>query len=221
MKQYRLTLAGLNPLLMHRDNIAFTEKIEAWRKDPANKELSTRGDDRSPAWTWIGYVYHDTKHFGIAADNLMTMFREGGAKVVNKGKETFKKQTQSGIMMDRQQFDLLINGTPIPAAPFQTLIGVTDFVKHDEAAESAGFELHVKRVKVGQAKHIRVRPMFRNWSAVGTFTVIDEELSGLTEPILNTILTQAGALCGLCDWRPSSPKSSGTFGTFEATLAKV
>jgi len=218
MKQYRITLTGLNPLLMHRDNLAFAERIEAWRKDPANKELSVRGDDRSPAWTWLGYLYHDTKHVGIDADNIMTMLREGGAKVTNKGKETFKKQTQSGIMLDQQQLELHVNGNQVPIEPLQALIGTTDFLQHLEAAESAGFELLVKRAKIGQAKHVRVRPMFRNWVAVGSITVIDEEISGLTEPILSRILAQGGALCGLCDWRPSSPKASGTFGTFSAEL---
>lgn len=221
MQQYQLTLIGLNPLLMHRDNIAFAEEIEAWRRDPANKELSTRGDDRSPAWTWLGYVYHDTKRFGIDADNLMTMLREGGSKVANKGKETYKKQTQSGIMLDRQQLDLLVGGDPIEVAPFTELVGNVDFLVHMETAKQYGFELNVKRVRIGGAKHVRVRPMFRNWSAIGTFTVIDEELSGLSEPVLQKILSQAGALCGLGDWRPSSPKSSGTFGTFLTELKKL
>jgi len=124
-------------------------------------------------------------------------------------------------MLDQQQFDLLVNGKKVAVEPFSQLIGVTDFLEHVEAAEAHGFELLVKRARVGQAKHVRVRPMFRTWEATGTFSVIDEELSGLTKPILQTILTQAGALCGLCDWRPSSPKSSGTFGTFQAELGKA
>jgi hypothetical protein len=221
MDQYNITLKGLAPLIMHSDNLAFGEKIEAWRKDPANKELSQRGDDRSPAWTWIGYMYHDGKHLGVPADNIMTNLREGGAKVVNKGKETYKKQTQSGIMLDQQQFTLLIDGKPVPVKPFSKAIGETEFVKHIEAAENSGFELLVKRAKIGQAKHVRVRPMFRNWSLVGSLTVIDAELSGITQPILETILKQSGALCGLCDWRPSSPKASGTFGTFMATVERM
>jgi len=221
MQRYSLTLEGKTPLLMHRDNLAFAEKVEAWRKDPANKELSFRGDDRSPAWTWIGYLYHDTKHVGIDADNIMTMLREGGAKVPAKGKETYKKQTQSGIVLDVQQFDLLVGGKPAAVEPFRALIGVTDFLQHIQAAEAHGFELLVKRAKVGQSKHVRVRPMFRDWAATGTFSVIDEELSGLTEPILQRIVAQAGLLCGTCDWRPASPKSSGTFGTFVAELMRV
>lgn len=222
MERYNLTINGLSPLLMHQDNISFSEKIKAWQKDPANKELSVAGDDRSPAYTWLGYIYHDGKYLGMPADNMMTMFREGGAKVKSgNGKETYKKQTQAGIMMDQQQMQLLVGGKPIEIAPFNNLIGVHDFLKHIEAAENAGFELLVKRAKVGQSKHVRVRPLFRQWTLVGSFTVMDEEVSGLTEPVLRLILSQAGALVGMGDWRPSSPKSSGTFGRFEFMLERI
>ncbi|MCX7934978.1 MAG: hypothetical protein N3A66_06935, partial [Planctomycetota bacterium] len=64
MKQYRVRLTGLSPLLMHQDNLAFSEKVKQWQRDPANRELSMPGDDRSPAWTWLGYVYHDGRHIG-------------------------------------------------------------------------------------------------------------------------------------------------------------
>jgi hypothetical protein len=97
------------------------------------------------------------------------------------------------------------------------LIGNTEFASHVEMAELLGFELNVKRAKIGRAKHIRVRPMFREWKAIGTVTVLDEELSGLTNDVLKIILNQAGALCGVCDWRPSS-SSSGTFGKFSPEI---
>jgi hypothetical protein len=221
MKRYEVTLEGLTPLLMHNDNLAFGEKVEAWQKDPANKEFQERGDDRSPAWRWLGYVYHDKKVFGLPSDNLMTMLREGGAKVINKGKETYKKQTQAGIMIDQQQWPILIGDKTVPVEPFFDLIGGNDFNAQLELAEKYGFELLVKRAKVGQAKHVRVRPMFRRWKAVGSLTVIDEELSGLVAPVLDTILAQAGALVGLGDWRPASPKSSGTFGKFAPKITPV
>jgi hypothetical protein len=217
MKQYQITLNGLTPLLMHNDNISFSEKIQAWTKDPANKGNSTAGDDRTPPWTWIGYLYHDTKTIGVPSDNLMTMLREGGAKVTKRGKETFKKQTQSGIMIDQQQFELLISGKPVTMDKIRPLVGDMDFTNHIATAESLNFELLVKRAVIGRAKHVRVRPMFRQWQAVGSVTVLDEEMSGITKAILQTILNQSGALCGLCDWRPSSG-ASGTFGRFEAIV---
>jgi hypothetical protein len=217
MNQYQIKITGLTPLLMHNDNIAFSEKIQAWCKDPANKGNSTAGDDRTPPWTWIGYLYHDTKVIGMPSDNLMTMLREGGAKVLKKGKETFKKQTQSGIMLDQQQFTLLIDGNPVPIEPIKGLIGCMDFPKHIKTAEDLGFELLVKRAVIGRAKHVRVRPMFRQWQLVGSLTVLDEEMSGITGDVLKTILIQAGAMCGLGDWRPSSG-SSGTFGRFDVEV---
>jgi hypothetical protein len=221
MEQYKITLTGLTPLLMHNDNLAFTERVMEWRRAPENKELSTSGDDRSPAWTWIGYLYHDSKNVGIAADNIMTMLREGGAKVsTGKGKTTYKKQTQSGIMLDQQQFALYVNGSEIPLNPIRNLIGVTDFTKHLDVSEKLGFELMVKRARVGRTKHIRVRPMFREWVAVGSLTVLDSELTGLTQPIMQLVLDQAGALSGLCDWRPSS-LASGIFGKFKPGVERL
>lgn len=221
MDQYTVTLTGLTPLLMHSDNLAFSEKIRAWQKDPANKELSHAGDDRSPAWTWLGYLYHNKKVIGMPADNLMTMLREGGAKVANKGKETYKKQTQAGIMIDQEQWSLLIGGKEISVEPFNSLIGENDFNEHLSLAEKNGFELLVKRAKIGPAKHVRVRPLFREWRLVGSLTVIDSELSGLSHQVLETILNQAGALVGLGDWRPSSPSKSGTFGRFKPEIKRA
>jgi hypothetical protein len=221
MQQYKITLEGLTPLLMHNDNLTFTEKIKAWQKDPENKMSSKAGDDRTPAWVWIGYLYHDNQHFGINSDNIMTMLREGGTKVkIGSGKETYKKQTQSGIMLDQQQFDLFVDGKLVSIDKIKPLIGEPDFAEHIRVAEENGFELLVKRAKIGQAKHIRVRPMFRRWVAVGSLTVLDEEIFGITKEILELILRQSGALCGVGDWRPSSP-SSGTFGKFAPTVKRI
>ena len=222
MEQYRVVLKGLTPLLMHSDNLSFTEKVMAWRKDPANKEFSVSGDDRTPPWTWIGYLYHDGSTLGVSSDNLMTMLREGGAKIkTGNGKETYKKQTQSGILIDQQQFELRLNGDPVPIEPIKGLIGGRDFMAHIELAESLGFELFVKRASIGRSKHIRVRPMFRDWELRGSFTVIDSELSGLTEGVVEQILNYGGAICGLCDWRPSSPKASGSFGKFAPEMERI
>jgi len=222
MKQYTVTLSGLTPLLMHYDNLSFGEKIAAWRRDPANKEHSVSGDDRSPAWTWIGYAYHDGRVMGLPADNVMTMLREGGAKVrTGKNQETYKKHTQAGVMIDAQQFDLFVGDDTVPVKTLEPLIGNLSFIEHIEAAEAAGFELLVKRAKVGMAKHVRVRPMFRQWEARGSITVMDEETSGLTRDVLDLILRQAGALVGVGDWRPSSPKASGTFGKFAPRIELI
>jgi len=207
-------------LIMHQDNLNYGETVKAWTMQPANKKLTTPGDDRTPAWVWIGYLYHDTRNVGIPSDNLMTMLREGGAKVSTGTKsETFKRQTQSGVIVDQTQWDIIVDGKSIPYAKIKPLIGNNEFQDHIDTAESLGFELFVKRAKIGQSKHIRVRPLFRNWSAEGSITVFDEEVSRLTKDTLFTILNQAGMMCGMCDWRPSSPRSPGSYGKFIAEIS--
>ena len=217
-RQYSIHLVGVTPLIMHRDNFSFTEKINRWRSDPENKKISTAGDDRSPAWTWIGYLYDDQGKVGISSDNLMTMLREAGAKLyTGKGKETFKRPTQYGLTVDQVQLPLLVDGKEIATDWIEKLVGVKDFTKHEAAVEAHGFELFAKRAVVGHAKHVRVRPRFQQWEVTGTITVLDEEESGLTQEILTKILTIGGSRCGLCDWRPSSG-SAGSYGKFKAEI---
>lgn len=226
---YHVSLTGLTPLLMHKDNIDFSSAVSKWQKDPQNKKTSIAGDDRSPAWTWIGYLYTDTsKENGkiiIDSDNIMTLLRESGAKMnTGHGKATFKKVTQYGLYVDGMYFTFRNNGQEISKDWINALVGETDFDKHLEAVASHGFELLVKRAKIGMgaraAKHVRVRPMFRNWSAEGTITVVDPQESGLTQEVLQRILDIGGGQVGLCDWRPSSP-NAGPYGKFSAAVVRL
>jgi len=224
MVRYAIELTGLTPLIMHRDNLSFSEKIKAWQKDPANKELSQAGDDRSPAWTWIGYAYADDKYITMSADNLATCIREGGARVPtgNKsGDKTYKKLSQSGIVLDTPEYEFTVGGKRVPLGPIRDLIGNTDFFQHMEVAEQLGFELFVKRAKVQANKHVRVRPLFRDWKITGTITILDEDMFGLKQDVVQMILDQAGTFRGLGDWRPGSPKSPGFYGKFSASLKKI
>lgn len=226
--KYLVTLTGTQPLIMHRDNVEWSDTIKAWQQDPNNKKLSKAGDDRSPAWTWLGSLYHDDRVIAISADNIMTMLREGGASVPvpgGKNGKTFKSQSQSGILPLDPFWPVLVpqkDGkrevyTEIPVEPLAALEGNADFEKHAETVRDVGFELFVKRVKVGTSKHIRVRPMFRRWTAAGSILVTDTQI---TRQVLVSILDMAGKLKGLCDWRPSS-KTPGPYGTFEATVEEV
>ena len=53
------------------------------------------------------------------------------------------------------------------------------------------------------------------WSVNGTITAFDDTI---TTVVLSNILTAAGRYAGLCDWRPSSPKSPGPWGTFTSVI---
>jgi len=224
MNSYQVSFIGKTPLIMHRDNLYFSEKIAEWQKLPENKELSKAGDDRSPAWTWIGSLYYHKEGRDVIcmdSDNLMTVLREGGAKVrTGKKQETYKKQTQSGLVIPEIESTLLVHGKEIPMAPIRALNGETNFMKHMELAEELGFELFVKRARIKSSKHVRVRPMFRDWEIHTQIDVLNEEVSGITKEILTRILQCAGEQCGLCDWRPSS-RTPGSYGKFSVEIKEI
>lgn len=218
-RTYEVVLTGETPLLMHNDNLAWAEVMKKWGLDPANKKTSVAGDDRSPAWRWIGNLYTDKGKVVIPADNMMTVLREGGKKCpTGKGQQTFKSQTQSGIVVDQSSWPVIVGGAEVPYAPIKALIENPEFEEHEKVAESLGFALFVKRAKIGAAKHVRVRPRFDVWACGGTLTVFDDQI---TTDVLRNILTIAGAYCGLGDWRPSSPKAPGPYGKFTVELKEV
>lgn len=215
-RTYAVELIGETPLLMHHDNLSWAEIMKAWETDPANKPTSIKGDDRSPAWRWLGYLYIEGGRVVIPSDNLMTVLREGGKRCpTGKGQTTFKNQSQSGLVVDQSSWPLLIHGAEISYARLEALLSELNFPAHEDLVQALGFQLFVKRAKIGQAKHVRVRPRFDQWACQGTITVFDDMI---TEAVLGNILTFAGAYAGMGDWRPSSPKSPGPWGKFTAKI---
>lgn len=219
-RTYAVELTGNMPLLLHGDDLEWRAAMTAWRADPENKAKSVPGDDRSPAWTWIGGVYHDGRVLGIPSDNLMTALREGGARVSVPGKRslTYKRQSQSGLVVNEILWPLVTKAGEIPYGAIDALRTVEDFEVHKATVSKLGFELFSKGARIGQSKHVRVRAKLPAWSACGTVTVFDETI---TQGVLENILTAAGRYCGIGDWRPSSPKSPGPYGTFTAVLKEA
>ncbi len=64
-KTFNVRLTGTTGLIMHADDINWRDNMEAWNNDPENARLSKAGDDRTPAWRWLGSVYHDANYVGI------------------------------------------------------------------------------------------------------------------------------------------------------------
>jgi hypothetical protein len=191
--------------------------MERWRADPKNKKHSKAGDDRTPAFRWLGSLYHDGNIVSVPQDNIMRAIMEGGAMVPvpgGRGNKTFKAQTQSGMVVAEPYWPLRIGGAEIPVAKILALKQEPSFDTHRAVVASLGFELFLKRAKIGQNKHIRVRPIFSDWSLGGSIHVWDDQI---TASVLRDILTYAGSYKGLCDWRPGG-KTPGPYGRFEATI---
>ena len=217
MRKYEVNITGSTPLLMHWDNIDWADKMAEWKDDPSNKKSSKAGDDRSPAWRWIGSLYHDGEHVGMPSDNLMRCIMEGGAMVPvpgGKNGKTFKAQSQSGMMVDQPYWTLTTQGKPILMSDVTSLLQCSDFAVHKTTCAALGFGLHVKRAKIGASKHVRVRPVFYHWQLSGTVSVWDDAIS---DRVLTDILSYAGQYKGLGDWRPGG-KTPGSFGMFSATV---
>lgn len=219
-RTYQVEITGVRPMLMHWDNIEWSDQMDEWKLSPENKKLGKAGDDRSPAHRWIGSLYHDFEHVVIPSDNISRCLMEGGAMVpVPGGKhgKTFKSQSQSGMMIGEESWQLLVKGKPIPVKRILDLVKEDDFKKHKTVCASLGFALFVKRAKIGMAKHIRVRPRFDNWSATGTIIVHDDQI---TESALFDIARYGGQYKGLGDWRPGG-KTPGPHGMFTATVKQI
>lgn len=217
MREYRALLTGDMPMLMHRDDVEAADALLAWRLDEANVGKSKAGDDRSPGFTWLSYLYHDGNVVVVPAENIMRALADGGAMLpTGKGKATFKRQSQSGIIPRSIGWPLLLNGKTVPVAPLLELAAEVDFGPHADAARRLGFSLLVKRAKIGQTKHIRVRPKFDHWSCEIRLSVRDD---AITKNVLSSILSLAGQHRGLGDWRPGAPTSPGPYGTFTASVS--
>jgi len=217
---YKVRLTGLTPLLMHWDNLDWSERLVEWRLDPENNKKSKAGDDRTPAWGWIGNMYHDGTQVAIPSENLMACFMRGAAHVKvpgGRGQKTFKAQAMSGMGIKTPFTPVLVNGgTPIALdGIYPLLTKEQDFRKHLKAVEALGFSLFVKRASIEGKKHVRVRPRFDTWALVPEIEVWDEQI---TETALFDILGSSGKAAGLGDWRPGS-KTPGPFGRFRAERA--
>jgi hypothetical protein len=216
MRSYHVTLEGQTPLLMHRDNLEFKAVVERWQRDPANRDKSVPGDDRSPAWNWIGSLYHDGKHIALPTDCVMASCMGAGAEVkAPRGKKSLKAQTQSGMAFAEPFLHFSVNGgKPIAMSTLEALQRNEDFEQHMLKTRELGFGLDIRRARIGTSKHVRVRPVFDAWHASGVLNVWDDTL---TTDVLGTVFYLAGDKYGLLEWRPSG-RRPGPFGRFRADI---
>lgn len=222
----KIVLTGTNPMLFHSNNVQWRDKTKAYQSRPKVGEVAKKktgspadpkGDDRNPAFTWLGYLYHNGKVVGIPSDNLMAMFRSAASMLPTGNKqETYKRRSQTGILVLDPLYPLVTaGGKSLPWAPFKALSDELDFAKHEEVAAEHDFILWAKPARVSSSSHIRVRPLFDvGWKAEGRVAIRDDMVG---KNVFESILTLAGTYCGIGDWRPNS-KTPGTYGTFSSEV---
>jgi hypothetical protein len=211
--EYEFELRGTSPFLMHRDDIEQGDDLKAWREDPKNRSVSVRGDDRSPAWTWQTYLYHDDEHIVLPNENMMACLRKAGERIILKNNKTYKELTQSGLLIADQNLEFRCDGEPIPYAKIREL-HVLPFREQAERVKKMGFSLFLKRAKINSSKNVRVRARFEHWSVSGVIESID---AAMTDTIIIQLFDIAGRYIGLGDWRPSA-KTPGPYGMFTSLV---
>lgn len=221
---YHVTFTGLTPLLMHADNVEWADQMDTWKAENQRKKSrgetaddSKAGDDRTPAWRWIGCLWNDGTNVVIPQAALRRCLVDAGLKM-KIGKGSLKRVIAEQVTFPALDVPLLVNGKPIPLAPIMALTSEPQFSAHKATAKRLGFDLMVKRAPVGFSKHVRVRPVFTNWSVAFEFDVFDEKTVSLAA--VEDLVVIAGQRVGLGDWRPGAPKSPGPYGRFDAKVKK-
>ena len=212
---YRFRFEGLSALLMHHDNVEASDQLGAVRKAMSRDE-EVAGDDRSPAWTWQTYLYHDGEHVAFPAENIMAMLMQAASEITLKGNKSFKERSQAGLLIEDEFCRFTVGGKQIKIADIEKLKS-KPFLDQVELVRKLGFRLFTKRAGVNGKKHVRVRPRFDQWEVEGLIHVLDAEMGAK----LAEALEIGGSRKGLGDWRPASPRRPGPYGRFVATLKKA
>lgn len=215
MSFFTFKLIGSMALLMHSDDIDQGDQLQEWRRDPKNKDISVKGDDRSPAWTWMTYLYRDSEHISMPSPNIMGALCKAGMQITLKGRKTYKELTQSGLFMPDEFCKFFVDGRQIPMESIVALRNLS-FAEQAQAVKEFGFTLFSKRAAIGKAKHIRVRARFNPWSVEGRIQILDDKI---TPGVLRQLFEISGSVAGLGDWRPSS-RAPGPYGQFKAILER-
>jgi hypothetical protein len=188
MKSLSVKITGIAPLLMHSDRFANPlDPLTKAHKELTGKRKKTDDDHMAIARSeFIGGCYW-RKGVGmyVPSQNLNACII-GAAKLQKLGVK-FKQGVQ--VLEDDLPLHGFANMTPEKLWPD---------LDHVDA----------RGVKVGQAKIMRYRPIFRQWSIDATIA-IDEDVVNLGE--VKKAVQDAGALIGLMDNRPRYGRFSVEF----------
>lgn len=185
MEILKLSLTGTSPLMMHADT--FANPLHPATK--LHKELTSvrkKSDEMYEAIAkseFIGGCYWtEADGFYVPGANLDATFL-AGAKLSRLG-----THWKRGALVVTDKAKLLFDGPKTP----------------ERLWEDPGFR-DCRGVKVGPAKIMRYRPVFRQWAAVVDVALNTDVLS-ISEA--KKAIEDAGALIGTCEYRPR-------FGRFE------
>lgn len=189
MEQIRVSIEGTAPLMMHADTFAnpLNPATKA-HKELTGKRKKTDDDHLSIARSEFIYGAYWSKEDGffIPGQNMDATL-VAGAKLQKLG-----THWKRGALVLENRIKLTHEG---PGTP-------------DQLWDNPAF-VDCRGVKVGTSKIMRYRPIFLRWSAEFT-VVINPDVLDLQEA--RKAITDAGALIGVCEYRPRFGRFSVSFG---------
>jgi hypothetical protein len=185
MDTLKLKLTGITPLMMHSDRLANPLLAETKaHKELTGKRKKTDEDHLAIARSEFiaGLYYNEKSGVFIPGQNFDATFL-AGAKLQKLG-TAWKR----GALVTTDRAKVLYDGPTTP----------------EKLWEDTRF-IDCRGVKVGTAKVMRYRPVFLDWAAELEIAFNSEILD---EREIKKALADAGALIGVCEYRPR-------FGRFE------
>lgn len=186
-----LQITGETPLLMHNARLSnpLDEYARAMKKISAKRSKTDEDYTALARLEFLGGLYHDSE-FGpfVPAANIARTLQ------VAARKRKLGVKVTTGLFIREPVNPLVYNGPRDP----------------EKLWDDVRFR-HEASVKVGTARVIRTRPMFKEWL---TSAVLDLDTEILDLDDLTQIVEIAGSTVGLGDWRP-------THGRFVGSLTRI
>jgi hypothetical protein len=183
LPEIKIHMQGVSPLLCHNGQTADPRNTYAKAmKAVSSKRKKTDADfDELARLEWLAGIYRSADDL-VIPDYVIESAMIAGAKKSKRG-----PQAKCGLFFTEHAL-LEFDGKP-DAINDDTLAGMF---------ESGDFT-HTIGVRVGMAKVMRTRPIFRNWSCIA-MAQYDPDVLNLRD--IEEIAADAGKLVGIGDWRP-------------------
>lgn len=178
MKNVKLKLVGVSPILLHNGQTADPlNRFAKAMKQVSGKRNKTEADLMELArLEFLAGLYLNSDGQVVLPDFMVEAALINGAKKVKRGPDA-----KAGMFVDGDA--LLQYGEDLDG----------------EALWDSERYVNKSKVRVGTSSVMRYRPMFREWSAEVTIAFSDEILN---ESDIVDFAQRAGQMVGLGDWRP-------------------
>ena len=183
LPEIKINMLGVSPLLCHNGQTADPRNTYAKAmKAVSSKRKKTDADfDELARLEWLAGIYRSADDL-VIPDYVIESAMIAGAKKSKRG-----PQAKCGMFFTEHAL-LEFDGKP-DAINDDTLAGMFE----------SGQFTHTIGVRVGMAKVMRTRPIFRNWRCIA-MAQYDPDVLNLRD--IEEIAADAGKLVGIGDWRP-------------------